>query len=98
MVMEPACGPPVACLSAARGRPTAPSLCVIPHRDAIIMKTHKTISKRFKITKRGKVLKRTAGQDHFNSRESGNVTRNKRRDRQLSESYTKTIKKLVQQQ
>ena len=61
------------------------------------MKTHNATSKRFKITKKGKVLKRTAGQDHFNSRESGKVSRNKRRDRQMSESYTKTLKKLVQQ-
>lgn len=60
------------------------------------MKTHKAISKRFKITKSGKVLKRAAGQDHFNARESGKVTRNKRRDRQMSECFTKTIKKLVQ--
>lgn len=61
------------------------------------MKTHNAISKRFKVTKRGKVLKRAAGQDHFNSRESGGVTRAKRRDRQLSESFTKTVKKLLQQ-
>lgn len=62
------------------------------------MKTHKAISKRFKITKNGKVLKRTAGQDHFNARESGNTTRGKRRDRQMSEAFTKSIKKLVQKQ
>ena len=61
------------------------------------MKSHNAISKRFKITKTGKVLKRAAGQDHFNSRESGKVTRNKRRDRTMSDSYTKSIKKLVQQ-
>lgn len=62
------------------------------------MKTHKAVAKRFKITKKGKVLKRAAGQDHFNTRESGKVTRNKRRDRRMSESLTRTIKKLVQQQ
>lgn len=62
------------------------------------MKTNKAIAKRFKVTKKGKVLKRTAGQDHFNSREPGKVTRMKRRDRQLSESFTKTVKKLLQQQ
>jgi large subunit ribosomal protein L35 len=61
------------------------------------MKTHKAMAKRFKITKTGKVLKRTAGQDHFNSRESGKVKRNKRRDKEMSESYTKTIKQLTQQ-
>jgi large subunit ribosomal protein L35 len=61
------------------------------------MKTHKALAKRFKVTKTGKVLKRAAGQDHFNSRESGKVTRNKRRDRQMSESYTKTIRGLMQE-
>ena len=59
------------------------------------MKTSKSISKRFKVTKKGKVLKRAAGQDHFNARESGNTTRNKRRDRQMNAIYSKTIKKLL---
>ena len=62
------------------------------------MKTHNAIAKRFKITKKGKVLKRTAGQDHFNARESGRVTRTKRRDRRMSVTFVKTIKKLMQQQ
>ncbi|MEA3248972.1 MAG: 50S ribosomal protein L35 [Patescibacteria group bacterium] len=60
------------------------------------MKTHKALAKRFKVTKTGKILKRTAGQDHFNSRESGKITRNKRRDRQMSDSFAKTIKQLIQ--
>ncbi|MFH1631699.1 MAG: 50S ribosomal protein L35 [bacterium] len=55
------------------------------------LKTHKALSKRVKITKKGKVLKRTAGQDHFNSRESGNVTRNKRSDKQMTKSVRKAI-------
>jgi len=59
------------------------------------MKTHNALTKRFKVTKKGKVLKRAAGQDHFNSRESGTVTRNKRRDRTMSESFTKTIRQLT---
>ncbi|PLX28861.1 50S ribosomal protein L35, partial [Candidatus Parcubacteria bacterium] len=45
------------------------------------MKTHKATAKRFRVkkSKKGtKVLKRTDGQDHFNSRESGKVKRNKR--------------------
>ncbi len=61
------------------------------------MKTHKAVAKRFKVTKTGKVLKRKAGQDHFNSRERGKVTRNKRRDQKMSDTQTKTIKKLLQQ-
>lgn len=43
-------------------------------------KTYKALSKRVKITKNGKVIKRKAGQDHFNTRETGKVTRNKRTD------------------
>lgn len=61
------------------------------------MKTHKAVAKRFKVTKTGKVLKRKAGQDHFNSRESGKIARNKRRDQKMSGTQTKTIKKLLQQ-
>ncbi len=56
------------------------------------MKTHKAIAKRIKITKTGKLLKRRAGQDHFNSRESGKVTRNKRRDMTLGSSHAKNLK------
>jgi large subunit ribosomal protein L35 len=59
------------------------------------MKVHNAIAKRFKITKTGKVLKQTAGKDHFNSRESGKVTRMKRRDRQMSEAFAKNIKRLA---
>jgi len=44
------------------------------------LKTHKATAKRFKITKTGKIIKRTAGQGHYNSRETGNVRRNKRSD------------------
>jgi large subunit ribosomal protein L35 len=43
-------------------------------------KTHKGASKRFWITGSGKIRHRTAGQDHFNSREGGKTTRNKRKD------------------
>ena len=59
------------------------------------MKTHKSIAKRFKVTRTGKVLKQKAGKDHFNSRESGTVTRMKRRDVSMSESFTRTIKRLT---
>jgi len=55
------------------------------------IKTHKATSKRFRITKNGKIIKRTGGQGHFNSRESGNVTRNKRSDSQISDANKKTI-------
>lgn len=59
------------------------------------VKTHKTVTKRFKITKNSKVLKRYAGQDHFNTRDSGQMTRKKRRDVSLSHSFEKTVKTAV---
>jgi len=58
-------------------------------------KTHKAISKRVRVTKTGKLLKRTSGQDHFNSRESGKVTRNKRRDKQVPYTLEKNIKTFI---
>jgi len=58
-------------------------------------KTHKALSKRVKITGKGKILKRTAGQDHFNSQESGKTTRNKRRDKIFTKSYKSSIKSLL---
>jgi large subunit ribosomal protein L35 len=56
------------------------------------LKTHKATAKRFKITKTNKILKRKAGQDHFNSRESGKTTRNKRRDVEMSKRDQKNIR------
>lgn len=53
-------------------------------------KTYKALAKRVKVTKNGKILKRKAGQDHFNTRESGKVTRNKRRDVTVV-SFTKLV-------
>jgi ribosomal protein L35 len=43
-------------------------------------KTNKRISKTFWVTGTGKVMRRKAGQAHFNSRESGKTTKGKRRD------------------
>jgi len=55
------------------------------------LKTHQATAKRFTKTKTGKYLKRKNGQDHFNSRESGKVTRNKRRDIAFSKSYRRAF-------
>lgn len=59
------------------------------------MKTVKSLSKRFKITKKGKILIRKGGQDHFNARESGNVTREKRRDITFSKTHARNVKRLL---
>jgi len=58
-------------------------------------KTYKALSKRVKITKGGKAMKRKAGQDHFNARENGKTRRNKRRDVEMPKAYRKTISVLM---
>ena len=55
------------------------------------VKTHKGTSKRIRKTKTGKLMARSTGQDHFNSRESGKVTKNKRRDLLLGRTHAKLL-------
>lgn len=55
------------------------------------VKTHQGTAKRLRTTKTGKVLHRSAGQDHFNSRETGKTTKNKRRDVNMSPSNNKLM-------
>ena len=59
------------------------------------LKTHKTVSKRFKKTSTGKLLKRHGGQGHFNSRTGGKITRKKRRDQSVADVYVRNIKSLM---
>ena len=59
------------------------------------IKTHKATAKRFKITRNDKIIKRKAGQDHFNTRESGNTTRNKRRDIGIADTEYNVIRQLT---
>lgn len=59
------------------------------------LKTKKLVSKRIKVSSKKKMIIRSGGQDHFNARESGKVTKNKRRNKTLSSANTKTVKKLL---
>lgn len=59
------------------------------------MKTHQSIAKRFKMTKTGKMIKKKAGQNHFNAREKGSVTRNKRRMQNTNERIASPLKHLI---
>jgi large subunit ribosomal protein L35 len=59
------------------------------------IKTHKSIAKRFKISKTGRLMKKKAGQGHFNAREKGSVTRAKRRAQNTSERIAKPLKVLI---
>ena len=56
------------------------------------LKTKQLVAKRFIITKNKKILKATGGQDHFNARETGKVSRNKRRDEKLSPIFNRTVR------
>lgn len=59
------------------------------------MKTRKSIKKRFKITKQGKVLRRAVGQDHLRSKMTGEAKRKGKKWVEVTGSLAKTIKKLV---
>jgi ribosomal protein L35 len=59
------------------------------------IKTYQAAVKRIKKTGSNKLTQRKSGQDHFNSRESGNVTRMKRSDIATTKTLTKTIKMLT---
>lgn len=59
------------------------------------MKTRKSITKRFKITKNGKILRRPSGQDHLRQKKSGNRVRSDRKWVALSSGEAKKIRKLL---
>ncbi len=59
------------------------------------MKTRKSVKKRFKITKTGKILRRPIGQNHFRAKKSGNKIRKSRKWVKVSKSEFKKIKKLL---
>ena len=59
------------------------------------MKTKKSAKKRFKITGKKKLFHRRTHQNHFNAKESGNGTRNKRGSRQLPAEFTRDITQVI---
>lgn len=48
------------------------------------MKTNKSYTKRIRVTKKGKLVARKPGQDHFNAKEGGRTKGVKRRTQTLS--------------
>ena len=47
------------------------------------MKTNKSFTKRIKVTRRGKLLSRRPGQNHFNAKESRSGRMNRRRSQTI---------------
>jgi|AntAceMinimDraft_8_1070364.scaffolds.fasta_scaffold35360_2 large subunit ribosomal protein L35 len=59
------------------------------------MKTRKSIKKRFRITKNGKVLRRAVGHCHSRAKKSGKERRELRKSVLLGKVEAKKIKKLL---
>lgn len=59
------------------------------------LKTHKATKKRIRYTGAKKILRRRAGQDHFNARETGTAKQRKRRDVAAHKAEHRAIKKLT---
>ena len=59
------------------------------------LKTRKAITKRFKITKTGKILRRPTGLDHYRAKKSGKKIRQSRKLVRVSKPEAKKLKKLL---
>ena len=57
----------------------------------------KSVSKRIKVTKTGKLLRRQVAIDHFRSKKSGNKIRLKRKQRTIAKGYAKKIQSYLTQ-
>ena len=55
------------------------------------IKTKKSVIKKIKITKNGKAIRRSTGQNHYNSKESGAVGRAKKKDQRMFKADEKNI-------
>ncbi|MDD5110000.1 MAG: 50S ribosomal protein L35 [Patescibacteria group bacterium] len=59
------------------------------------LKTYQAANKRFKFSKSGTIMKKHAGQDHFNAREPGKVTRAKRRRNRVANVDLRKIRSML---
>lgn len=59
------------------------------------LKTNKSLLKRFKITKNGKFLRKSAGQNHLRSKKTGGQIRKKRKWVKVHKTEIKKIKQLL---
>ena len=59
------------------------------------LKTPKSLVKKIKISRKRKVLRRTTGQNHFNSKETGKAGRQKKKDVRLFHADEKNVLKAL---
>jgi large subunit ribosomal protein L35 len=55
------------------------------------IKTKKSVIKKVKITKNGKVIRRATGQNHYNSKENGQEGRSKKKDKRMFRGDEKNV-------
>jgi large subunit ribosomal protein L35 len=58
-------------------------------------KTRKSVSKKVKVTGSGKLVRRHTKQNHYNTRESGNFKRSKKRDQGFFKADEVNVKKAL---
>jgi len=59
------------------------------------MKTRKSVSKRFKVSSKKKLIAQKPGHGHFNARDTGKMTRRKRNNIQIKSSDEKSIRQNI---
>jgi large subunit ribosomal protein L35 len=59
------------------------------------MKTRKSISKRFKFTRTGKILRRATGLNHYRAKKTGEKVRKSRKWVVVAKNEAKKIRKLI---
>ena len=59
------------------------------------LKTPKSLIKRIKLTKKKKVLRRKTNQNHYNSKDSGQIGRSKRKDVRLFKTDEQNVLKAL---
>lgn len=60
-----------------------------------MLKSKKAVTKRFRITRTGKVLYRVSGINHFLAKKSSKSKRRKKQWRELKGAYAKQLKRLA---
>ncbi len=55
------------------------------------MKTNKSVAKKVKITKNKKAIRRSTGQNHYNSKECGQAGRAKKKDKRMFSADEKNV-------
>ncbi|HCM45653.1 MAG: 50S ribosomal protein L35 [Candidatus Yanofskybacteria bacterium RIFCSPLOWO2_02_FULL_45_10] len=59
------------------------------------IKTNKSAAKRFRVSGKGKLMRRPVKQNHYNARDTGNETRRKKGYKGLTKDEDKNIRKVL---